>query len=116
MRRVRARTDREGLAAPPRRAFVRSSIILIEIVVTLALVIANGVLAGAETSIIALRRGQLPDLAGGGRGPARAIQKLRDDPERFLATVQIGLTVVGTTAAALAGHSIAPQLAQSLTS
>jgi putative hemolysin len=42
---------------------------------------------------------------------ALAVQALRDQPERFLATVQIGITVVGTAAAAFGGHELSTGLA-----
>jgi putative hemolysin len=85
--------------------------LLIEAAVILALVAANGVFAGAEIAIIALRKTRLAQLVEEGRAAARAVQKLRDEPERFLATVQIGITVVGATAAAFGGASVARRLA-----
>ena len=42
-----------------------------------------------------------------GRGAARAVLALRDDPERFLATVQVGITIVGATAAVFGGARVA---------
>lgn len=46
-----------------------------------------------------------------GRSSARAVAALRDAPERFLATVQIGVTVIGATAAAFGGTAIASRIA-----
>jgi len=74
-------------------------------------VIANGVFAGAEIAIIALRRTRLAQLVQEGHAPARAVQRLRDMPERFLATVQIGVTVISATAAAFGGASMSRHLA-----
>jgi putative hemolysin len=79
--------------------------------IILALVVANGVFAGAEIAIIALRKTRLAQLVEEGRASARAVKRLRDDPERFLATVQVGITVVGSTAAVFGGHSLAARLA-----
>jgi putative hemolysin len=79
--------------------------------VILALVLANGVFAGAEIAIISVRRTRLAQLVEQGRPSARAMKRLRDDPVRFLATVQIGVTVVGATAAAFGGAALAAQLA-----
>jgi putative hemolysin len=87
---------------------------LSELAVILALIAANGVLAGAEISIISLRRGRILQLAGEGRPGAHAALALRDAPERFLATVQVGITVVGATAAAFSGASIAARIAPAL--
>jgi putative hemolysin len=77
-------------------------------------VLANGVFAGAEIALIALRRTRLEALAAEGRASARAAKRLREAPERFLATVQIGITVVGATAAAFGGATLAAHLAQPL--
>ena len=52
----------------------------------------------------------MQELADNGSSAARAVLELRDRPERFLATVQIGITVVGATAAAIGGHSSAGKL------
>lgn len=79
--------------------------------IILALVVSNGVFAGAEIAIIALRKTRLEQLVDEGRASARAVKRLRDDPERFLATVQVGITVVGSTAAVFGGHSLAARLA-----
>lgn len=85
-----------------------------EIVITLVLIALNGLFAGAEISIISVRRSRLQQLVDEGRAGARAVQALRDVPERFLATVQVGITVVGATAAAFSGASIASRLARGL--
>jgi putative hemolysin len=71
----------------------------------------NGILAGAEIAVVALRRTRIRELVEAGSGAARAIQALRDQPERFLATVQIGITVVGATAGAFGGATFAADLA-----
>jgi putative hemolysin len=75
--------------------------------IILGLILANGVFAGAEIAVIAVRRTRLQQLMDEGRGAARAVMGLRDDPERFLATVQVGITVVGATAAAFGGATLA---------
>ncbi|HZI15292.1 MAG TPA: hemolysin family protein [Myxococcus sp.] len=74
------------------------------------LVLANGVFSGAELAIISLRRTRLRELIDEGSRSARAVEALRRDPERFLATVQIGITVIGATAAAFGGASMATRL------
>jgi putative hemolysin len=69
------------------------------------------VFAGAEIAIISLRKTRLAQLVEEGRASARAAKRLRDHPERFLATVQVGITVVGATAAAFGGAALAQRLA-----
>jgi putative hemolysin len=78
-----------------------------EIVVILLLVVANGLFAGAEIAVVAVRKTRVQQLADEGRQGARAVLKLRRDPERFLATVQVGITVVSAAAAAFGGSRIA---------
>ncbi|WP_426753294.1 hemolysin family protein [Myxococcus sp. Y35] len=79
------------------------------------LVLANGVFAGAELAIISVRRTRLKELIEQGSASAKAVEALRGNPERFLATVQIGITVIGATAAAFGGASIATRLGDVLT-
>ncbi|MDP2313909.1 MAG: hemolysin family protein [Pseudomonadota bacterium] len=82
-----------------------------EILVILALVLLNGVFAGAEIAVLSMRKTRLAELVEEGSSAARAVLRLREDPEAFLATVQIGITVVGATAAAFGGASLAEDLA-----
>jgi putative hemolysin len=84
--------------------------ILLELTFILVLVLANGVLAGAEIAVVATRRTRLEELLDGGDRSARAVLALKDNPERFLATVQIGITLVSATAAAFGGASIAREI------
>jgi putative hemolysin len=72
------------------------------------------VFAGAEIAVIALRKTRLTQLVDEGRSSARAVKRLRDAPEQFLATVQIGITVIGATAAAFGGASLARRFAPAL--
>lgn len=85
--------------------------ILSELAVILLLVLANGFFAGAEIAVVALRKSRIEELAAEGRAGASALLAMRDSPERFLATVQVGITVVSATAAAFGGASIARELA-----
>jgi magnesium and cobalt exporter, CNNM family len=57
-----------------------------------------------------VRRTRITALVEGGRRGAKALAALRDKPERFIATVQIGITVVSTTAGAFGGASFAVHL------
>lgn len=86
-----------------------------ELLVTFLLILLNGVFAGAEISIISLRPSRARQLLEQGRPGAAAVIALQRDPERFLATVQIGITVVGATAAAFSGAAIAARLSPALT-
>lgn len=81
--------------------------LLTEIIIVVALIVANGIFAGAEIAVISLRKTRIQALVEAKRAGAKALATLRRAPERFLATVQIGITVVGTTAAAFGGASLA---------
>lgn len=73
----------------------------------------SGLLAGAEIAVVAFRRARLADGRRADRR-LRAVRALRGDPDRFIATVQIGITVIGAAAAAFGGasfsHRVAPLL------
>jgi putative hemolysin len=71
----------------------------------------NGLFAGAEIALVALRTSRVQELVEAGSASARAALELRAAPERFLATVQVGITVVSATAAAFGGASIAERIA-----
>ncbi|MBI3945442.1 MAG: HlyC/CorC family transporter [Armatimonadetes bacterium] len=86
----------------------------LEVVVILVLIVANGVFAAAEMGLVTARRSALQRQAEEGDERARAALALVNAPNEFLATVQIGITVIGTTAAAFGGASIARPLAASL--
>jgi len=86
----------------------------LEVIMILALILANAFFAGAEIAVVTVRLSRLQQLADEGNRSARAVILLRKKPERFLATVQIGITVVSATAAAFGGASIAQRLAPSL--
>ncbi|WNG60485.1 DUF21 domain-containing protein [Archangium gephyra] len=75
------------------------------------LVLANGILAGAELAILSVRKTRVRELVESGSRAGRAVSRLRDNPERFLATVQIGITVVSATAGAFGGAALAQPLA-----
>ena len=76
--------------------------------------LTSGVFAGVEIAILSVRKSRLAELAEDGSRAVLAIQKLRNDPERFLATVQIGITVVGTAAATYGGANVADNFAEAL--
>jgi magnesium and cobalt exporter, CNNM family len=76
---------------------------MVELVAILILVLLNGIFAGAEIAILTLRKSRLRQLLEIGSRRARLVDELRNQPEQFFATVQIGITVVGAAAAALGG-------------
>jgi putative hemolysin len=85
-----------------------------EMLVILALILANGFFAAAEIAIIASRRGRLQQQANAGDRRARIALELATDPNRFLPTVQVGITLVGTFAAVFGGAHLVDTLSESL--
>lgn len=75
----------------------------LEVILIFFLIIANGFFAAAEIAIIATRKTRIETLQEKGVRSAAAVARLKNDPDRFLATVQIGITVVATLASAIGG-------------
>jgi putative hemolysin len=69
------------------------------------LVLANAFFAGAEIALVSARRSQIQQLAASGDARAQRVNLVQQDPDRFLAMVQIGVTFVGTLASAVGGAS-----------
>src|SRR3954470_24541146 len=65
---------------------------LYSIIAVLLLVLGNAYFVAAEYSLITARRSRLADLADAGSRRARLAVKLLDDPVRFIATSQLGVT------------------------
>jgi putative hemolysin len=81
----------------------RYQCVALELCVIAFLILLNGVLAGAEIAVISAERTRLTQLVERGDSRARAVSELRRKPERFFAAVQIGITLIGATAAAFGG-------------
>jgi putative hemolysin len=75
--------------------------LLIELLVIVLLVGINAFLAASELALVSASRPRLRSMAAEGSGAARRALDLAETPARFLATVQIGITVAGFFAAAV---------------
>jgi len=89
--------------------------VLPDILIIFGLILVNGLFAGAEIAVLTVRRSRLQEMVDRGSRRARAVQWLRGQPERFLATVQVGITVVGATSAVYGGEFLTQRLASGLT-
>jgi putative hemolysin len=87
---------------------------LIEILIVVALILLNGVLALSEMAIVSARPARLRSLEGKSRGAAAAL-RLGENPGRFLSTVQIGITLVGVLSGAFSGATLGARLTGFLT-
>lgn len=74
-----------------------------EVALIFFLIMANGFFAASEIAVIATRKTRIDSLVEKGVRSAVAVARLKEDPDRFLATVQIGVTLVGTLASAIGG-------------
>lgn len=74
-----------------------------EAIVIFLLILANGFFAASEIAVIATRKTRIDTLLEKGVRSAAAAARLKNDPDRFLATVQIGVTLGGTLASAIGG-------------
>ena len=84
--------------------------VFVEVFLVLVLILLNGLLAMSELAVVSARRVRLQQLARAGRPGARVAMCLVDDPSRFLATVQIGISLVGVFAGAYGGATLGNQL------
>jgi len=66
-----------------------------EIALLIALILLNGVFAMSELALVTARKARLQKLIDEGDGAAAAAVKLGEDPNRFLSTIQIGITSIG---------------------
>jgi len=83
---------------------------LVELVLIAVLILLNGFFAGAEIAVISARPSRIRPLAERGDRRAASLLRLKAEPDRFLATVQIGVTVVGTLASAVGGVAAVERL------
>lgn len=85
---------------------------LFEIALILVLLVCNGLFAMTEIAIVSSRRAVLQSRAdAGSKGAARAL-RLADNPNRFLSTVQIGITLVTIVNGAFGGASLGIRLSE----
>ncbi len=81
-----------------------------EVLLILVLILANGLFAAAEIAFIAARKGRLEQRAEEGNRNARLALELARNPDLFLPIAQIGMTLVGSLAAAYGGHQIVEEI------
>jgi len=85
-----------------------------EIIIILMLALINGFLAMSEAAIISVRKSKLQNLAKKGDRKARAALELSNNPNKFLSTVQFGITLIGIITGAYSGAAIVEVLEKSL--
>ncbi len=78
------------------------------------LILLNAFFAASEIALISLNDARIRSLADKGDTKAARIEKLMDEPSRFLATIQIGITLAGFLASAFASETFADPLVRVL--
>jgi len=83
-----------------------------EILIILFLVVLNGIFAMSELALVSSRRARLDAMVRKGVRGARSAVSLSAEPERFLPTVQVGITLVGVLAGAYSGATLSGPLGE----
>jgi putative hemolysin len=76
---------------------------MFELLVIVICLLLNAVLAGAEIAFVAVNRPLLRQLVRQGDKKAKLLLQLRENPERTLSVMQVGITLVGALAGAVGG-------------
>lgn len=85
-----------------------------EFLIILLLIILNGFFAMSEIAMISARRSNLEMQARQGDAGARQAQKLIEDPDKFLSTIQIGITLIGILTGIYSGDALATKFGREL--
>ncbi len=78
-----------------------------ELIIILILILLNGVFAMSEIALISARKSNLTNDSRKGSQSARVALKLANDPDKFLSTVQIGITLIGLVTGIYSGDKLA---------
>jgi len=81
-----------------------------ELAVIFFLILLNGFFAAAELAIISSRKSKILQAIEEGNPSAKIVDQLKQDPDRLLAIVQIGVTLVGTMASVVGGATAVQSL------
>jgi putative hemolysin len=81
-----------------------------EILILLLLMVLNGVFSMSEIALVSARKSRLKNDAERGDGRARAALKLAENPDTFLSTVQIGITLIGILTGIYSGEKITARI------
>lgn len=84
--------------------------IVFEIIVIFSLIIANGIFAMSEMALVSAKKAVLQKKAEEGSKASKIALELANAPNRFLSTVQFGITLIGIGAGAFGGATLAEEL------
>jgi putative hemolysin len=86
----------------------------VEIVLIIVMTVLNGFFAASEIAVVSSRKGRLEQQVQAGNRGAEVALQLAESPNRFLSTVQVGITIISTLAAAFGGERLADPLAETI--
>lgn len=86
-----------------------------ELLIIIALILLNGLFSMSEAALISVRKPRLEQESRKGNKAAKAALDIADDPDRFLSTIQIGITLIGILTGLYSGATISARLAEILT-
>lgn len=75
----------------------------LDIVFIILFIFLNGLFAAAEIAVVAARKSRLKQLTDEGSKTAEILLRFKENPDRFLATIQIAITLAGVLASAIGG-------------
>jgi putative hemolysin len=81
--------------------------LLFELIAVAVLILLNGFFVAAEYGLVTVRRTRLAELAGTGDRRARQVLGITDSPPRFIAAMQLGVTLTSLAIGALGEHALA---------
>ena len=87
-----------------------------DLIIIIALILLNGVFSMSEVALISARKSKLSAEAKDGNRSAANALKLQSEPDRFLSTVQIGITLIGILTGLFSGATIATEVGNYLAS
>jgi putative hemolysin len=85
-----------------------------ELGLIVVLILLNGIFSATEIALVTIRRSRLQQLADEGNGGAIRVQRLKENPGRFLAVIQVGITFLGFLASAFAAVSLVDGMQEAL--
>ena len=85
-----------------------------EIVIIILLILLNGIFAMSEIALISARRSNLELRARQGNAGARRALRIIEDPDKFLSTIQIGITLIGILTGIYSGDALAVKFGREL--
>lgn len=83
---------------------------ILEIILLIVLILLNGVLSASELAFLSIEKFELDKMVRKRKNNAKKIRKVLEDPNNFLSTIQIGITLAGFLSSAFAASTFADKI------